>query len=165
MILRVLWYNGMYFNGKSRIMSEQPLTYEGILELFRKAERRMKRFEQERKQERKEYEQKRAQARKEYELERKETERLMKERDAAFDRRMQKTERIARKASRSVSKLGNRIGDIIENMVGGNALIRKFKKLDYKIDVSVHGISPFLRECIMELAYYPALVLCGDSIV
>ena len=53
---------------------------------------------------------------------------------AEFDRRMRKTERIARKASKSVSKLGNRIGDIIENMVGGNTIVRKFNKLGYKIE-------------------------------
>jgi len=47
---------------------------------------------------------------------------------------MRKTERIARKASKSVSKLGNRIGDIIENMVGGNTIVRKFNKLGYKIE-------------------------------
>ena len=90
-------------------MPEQPLTYEGVLEMIREISRATK------------------EQAAEYARERK-------ERDVAFDRRMQKTERIARKASRSVSKLGNRIGDIIENMVGGNALIRKFKKLDYKIE-------------------------------
>ena len=62
-----------------------------------------------------------------------ETREQIRESEAAFDRRMQKTERIARKASKSVSKLGNRIGDIIENMVGGNALIRKFRALGYNI--------------------------------
>jgi len=60
--------------------------------------------------------------------------RSLKEQGAEFDRRMRITERIARKASKSVSKLGNRIGDIIENMVGGNTIVRKFNKLGYKIE-------------------------------
>jgi len=97
-------------------MPEQPLTYEGVLEIIREISRATK------------------EQAAEYAREKAEYARERKERDVAFDRRMQKTERIARKASRSVSKLGNRIGDIIENMVGGNALIRKFKKLDYKIE-------------------------------
>ena len=97
-------------------MSEQPLTYESIMEMIRDGIRETREFRQTMKEQAAEYERER------------------KEREAAFDRRMQKTERIARKASKSVSKLGNRIGDIIENMVGGNALIRKFKKLDYKIE-------------------------------
>ena len=101
-------------------MSGQALTYEGILELFQKS-----REESER--ERKKY----AQEREEYAREWREQ---LREQSAAFDRRMRITERIARKASKSVSKLGNRIGDIIENMVGGNTIVRKFNKLGYKIE-------------------------------
>ena len=53
---------------------------------------------------------------------------------AEFDRRMRKTEQIARKANKSVSKLGNRIGDMVENMVGGNTIVRKFQDLGYRIE-------------------------------
>jgi hypothetical protein len=90
-------------------MSEQ-VTYEGVLELIRQEIRQEMRRE-------------------------------AKERDAAFDRRMQeadrrmaKTDLQIKRTSREVGKLGNRMGSIIERMVAGKNIIKKFQDLGYIIE-------------------------------
>jgi len=88
-------------------MSEQQLTYEGILEMIRESSRKSDRDIQK-------------------------TRRLMKKRDAEFDRRMQKTELQMERTSKEVGKLGNRIGDIVEHMLGAR-IIDKFQALGYDI--------------------------------
>jgi len=115
-------------------MSEQPLTYKGVLEMFQEG----------REQSEKEWRELREQFRETEQLiksiarQQKETDRQMKERDIKYARekraRDAEYERMRKDLNNKIGKLGNRIGDIIENMVGGNALIRKFKKLDYKIE-------------------------------
>ncbi|MCL2119075.1 MAG: hypothetical protein FWH27_11680 [Planctomycetaceae bacterium] len=88
-------------------MPEQPLTYEGILELFRESARRSE-------QEREEYA------------------REWRERSADLDRRMQETDRQIKEAHKKISALGSRIGEIIENMVSGN-IVDKFQAFGYEI--------------------------------
>ena len=83
-------------------MPEQimPLTYEGILEMFREANLRMDRMAQE-------------------------AERRSKE----LDRRMERT-------SQEISALGSRVGEIVENMIGGD-IVEQFQALGY--DVTAHS--------------------------
>ena len=103
-------------------MSEQPLTYEGILELFRQAERRMEKFEQERKASAAEYA------------------REKKERDAEYERRMRKTELAMERMCQEIGGLGNSIGRIIEHMIG-ERIIEKFQALGYNVT------HPVVRNC------------------
>jgi hypothetical protein len=98
-------------------MSEQQgaLTYEGILEMFRESGREFDRrmIELDRRM---------------MEADRRmmETERLMKE----TDRRMKETDK-------KISRLGSRIGEIVESMVEGN-IVEKFQALGYDVE----GCSP-----------------------
>jgi methanogenic corrinoid protein MtbC1 len=103
-------------------MPEQQMTYEDILELIQKGREAFQEQIKESEQERKEYS------------------REWRERSAELDRKMQETDRyiketnrVAREAHKKISKLGSRIGDIIENMVGGNKIIEKFRALGYEI--------------------------------
>ena len=143
-----------YSNDRSRIMSEQPLTYEGILELFRKADRRIKKTERQmkenarlmkeqvaeyaRKQEGYEREKKEHDA--EYARKQEEYEREKKERDAEYERRMRKTELAMERMCQEVGGLGNSIGRIIEHMIG-ERIIEKFQALGYNVT------HPVVRNC------------------
>ena len=91
-------------------MSEQPLTYEGVLEMFREA---------------------REQSRKDWEQSQIEWQEI-RERFRKADRRIQKTELLARRVQKQIGELGSRIGEIIEKMVEGN-IVEKFRALDYDI--------------------------------
>ena len=110
-------------------MSEQALTYEGVLEMFRETREQMKKTEQ---------------LIKSIARRQKETDRMMKEqaaeyardkkeRDAEYDRRMQKTELQIERTSKEVGKLTGSIGRIVEHMIGGRVL-EKFQVLGYKVD-------------------------------
>ncbi len=101
-----------YFDTKEKIMSEQqmPLTYEGVLELFRQTDLRMDRMA------------------KETEQRMQETDRRMQE----TDRRMQETDRRMKETARKISALGSRIGEIVENMIGGD-IIFQFQELGYEV--------------------------------
>ena len=84
-------------------MSEQSLTYESILELFRESERERKEFSRE-----------------------------WRERSAEFDRQMQETDLQIKEAHKKISALGSRIGEMIECMVEGG-IVDKFQALGYEI--------------------------------
>jgi len=86
-------------------MSEQQLTYESVLELIRENSREFTRSLKEQGAE---------------------FDRLMKERDAEYDRRMKATDK-------KISALGSRIGEIVENMLGGR-ILDKFQALGYEVD-------------------------------
>jgi hypothetical protein len=75
----------------------------------------------------------------------------MQERDAEFDkirqetdRRMRETERQVEKASKAVGRLGNRIGDIIEHMLG-ERIIEKFQALGYGVTHPVRRNCSFVN--------------------
>ncbi|MDR0327041.1 MAG: PD-(D/E)XK nuclease family protein [Planctomycetaceae bacterium] len=86
-------------------MSEKPLTYEGVLEMFRETREQMQ----------------------------------------ETNRQIQETWRIAREAHRKISSLGSRIGEIVENMVGGDKVIDLFQALGYEIS-QYHRNTSFGRE-------------------
>ena len=103
-------------------MSAQLLTYESLLEVFRESDRRFN---------------------EKLEKQGAEFTRLMKERDAEFDRVRQENERekkerdaeydrMRKELNSKIGKLGNRIGDIIEHMLGGK-IIDKFNDLGYAV--------------------------------
>ena len=144
-----MWYNGGRLNDGSRAMPEKPLTYEGILELFRKADRRIKKTERQMKETSRQVKETGRQMKendqwvKETRQTLAETARLqMKEHDQwvkeirqtlAETAQLQKeTEWWAKEAHRKVSALGSRIGEIVENMVAGN-IVEKFQAFDYEI--------------------------------
>ena len=93
-------------------MSAQQLTYESVLELIRESSREGSREIQEMR-------------------------RLMKEQSAEFDRQMQerdaKYDRISKITNKKIGDLTGSIGRVIEYMVAGDNIIRKFQALDYKI--------------------------------
>ena len=97
-------------------MSEQqsPLTYEGVLEMFR--ETRLMIQEIGRKQE-------------ETSLQIKETSEQMKD----TDRKMKETDRKMKETNRQIAALGSRIGQIVENMIGGN-IVAQFQEFGYEIN-------------------------------
>ncbi|MDR2404349.1 MAG: hypothetical protein LBD78_10015, partial [Spirochaetaceae bacterium] len=98
------------------IHEHQPsrgLTFEDILTMFRETDRRFKETDRQFK---------------EIALQSKETDRRMAETDrrmAETDRRMAETDRQFRETDRKISKLGSRIGELIENLVASN-LLQKF---------------------------------------
>jgi hypothetical protein len=47
-----------------------------------------------------------------------------------------KTERLLKRTEQTIGRLGNRIGDIIEHMVGGGNIVKQFRALNY--DVTAH---------------------------
>jgi predicted AAA+ superfamily ATPase len=57
-----------------------------------------------------------------------ETDRQMKE----TDRRMKETDRIVQENAQQIGRLGSRIGEIVENMVGGN-IVAQFQKYGYGV--------------------------------
>ena len=101
-------------------MSEQtaPLTYEGIQEMFRQSSLEFKQWLQESAQEFDHRLQ-------EFARQRQETERIIQ----AMAKRVEKT-------SQEVSSLGSRVGEIVENMVGGD-IDKQFQALGY--NVTSHG--------------------------
>jgi hypothetical protein len=106
-------------------MSAQPLTFEGVLKLITQQgdefDRRMKETERMIREN--------AAQMKETDRQMKETDRQMKE----TDRIVQETAKQIEKTNQNVGALGSRIGDIIENMVGGR-IIDKFQALGYEVD-------------------------------
>ena len=97
-------------------MSEQPLTFEGILELFRRSDRRSKR---------------------EFRKSAAEFDRRLRESAADFDRRMleQKAEydRISKATNKRIGDLTESMGRVIERMVSGRNIIKQFHDLGYII--------------------------------
>ena len=89
-------------------MSTQPLTFESVLKLITKQGD--------------------------------EFDRRMKEQGDEFDRRMEKTDQRFKETDRqierteqAIGRLGNRIGDIIEHMVGGENIVEQFRALNYNV--------------------------------
>jgi len=86
-------------------MSEQQLTYESVLKLISENSR--------------------------------EFSRSLKEQGAEFDRRMQERDaeyaRISKRTNKKIGDLTGSIGRVIEHMVAGDNIIKKFQALDYTI--------------------------------
>jgi hypothetical protein len=106
-------------------MSEQPLTYESVLELIREISRETREISRETR---------------EISRETREMSREAKERGREFDQRMKEyerqkkeTDRRMKETDRIIGKLGGRIGDIVEHMVQEN-IVDKFRKFGYKIN-------------------------------
>ena len=77
-----------------------PLTYEGILEMFRETREQMK-----------------------------ETDRLIQE----IGRKQEETDRVVKETGRQIGNLTSRVGEIIENMVGGGNIVAQFRALGHNI--------------------------------
>jgi len=92
---------------------QSPLTYEGILEMFRQTDRKF---------------QETAEQMKETDRKIKETSEQMKE----TDRKFQETDRKIKETNRQIAALGSRIGEIVENMVKGN-IVEKFQAFGYVV--------------------------------
>ena len=97
---------------------QSPLTYEGVLEMFRitteqirESERKLDRMFQE------SAEQVKATA-----LQMKET-----------DRKIQETAEQLKKTQQEVGKLGSRVGDMVEDMVSGGNIIAQFRALGHSV--------------------------------
>ena len=90
-------------------MSDQqtPLTYEGVLELFRESDRKFIQMSQE-------------------------YDRRLQESDRKFAQMVQEHDRLSKETERKISALGSRIGEIVENMIGGD-IVPQFRALGYKI--------------------------------
>jgi len=100
-------------------MSEQQLTYESVLEMIREANRSTNRSIRRTSRLIKE--------------QGAEFDRLMKERDAEYDKVRQETDRRMKATDKKISALGSRIGEIVENMLGGR-ILDKFHALGYEVD-------------------------------
>jgi len=100
-------------------MSEQQLTYESVLGLFREAGQEIREFRLSIKEQGAEFDRLMKERDAEYD-------KIRKERDAEYDRRMKETDK-------KISALGSRIGEIVENMLGGR-ILDKFQALGYEVD-------------------------------
>lgn len=128
---------------RKAMMSTQPLTYEGVLELFRETREQFRETREQFRETREQFRETREQFH-ETQEQMKEAAREMKEMSLETDRRFQETDRKIKetsaqieRTSQEVGKLTSRIGQIIENMVRGR-IIKKFQALGY----DVTGCSP-----------------------
>ena len=125
-------------------MSEQQssLTYEGILELFRQTREQFQETREQFRETREQFREMREQFREmsaETDRQFRESREQFREMSAETDRQfretreqMQETDRKMKETDRKISALGSRIGEIVENMVGGN-IVDKFKALGYDV--------------------------------
>ena len=114
---------------------QSPLTYEGVLELFRQTREQTQRdFERTRR----DFEQTQRDFRKMRRMSR-ETDRKIQEVSEQMkvtDQKLQKAAEQIEKTNKDVGALTSRIGEIVENMVGGD-IVGQFQALD--IDIKSHS--------------------------
>jgi len=106
---------------------QSPLTYEGILELFRQTDRKIQELAEQVKET--------SEQMKETDRQIKETDRQVKETSEQMketDRQMKETDRQMKETDRKLSRLGSRIGELVENMVKGN-IVEKFQAFGYEV--------------------------------
>ena len=97
--------------GKKHMTEKQsPLTYEGVLELFRETREQ---FRETREQ-------------------MKENDRRYELRSQELDRKFQETDRKIQETNKQISSLGSRIGEIVEHMIGDD-IVTQFQALGYSI--------------------------------
>ena len=97
---------------------QSPLTYEGVLEMFRETERMIQGI-----------------ARQQEESDRK-LERLFQETSEQMKEtaeQMKETDKQIRRTSQEVGKLGSRVGDMVENMVGSGNIVAQFRDLGHHV--------------------------------
>ena len=104
-------------------MSEQQLTYESVLELIRENSRE---FTRSLKEQGAEFDRLMKNQSAAFRQE-------MQERDAEYDKMRQETDRRMKETDKKISALGSRIGEIVENMLGGR-ILDKFHALGYEVD-------------------------------
>ncbi len=83
------------------------MTYEGVLELFLKTDLKMQETDRQLKQ-------------------------MARETDQQLKQIARETDRRMRETDRKISALGSRIGEIVENMIGGN-IVDQFRALGYEV--------------------------------
>ena len=139
-----LWYNEANSSDRKETMSEQtiPLTYEGILELFRETREQMKETDRKFQMQMQEVAEQRKETDRRFDQMRQETERRFREaaeqrketdqRRQEIDEQMKKTEQQMERTHKEISALGSRVGEIVENMVGGD-IVEQFQALGYKV--------------------------------
>jgi hypothetical protein len=81
-------------------MPAKQLTYEGVLKMFRKTDRKI---------------------------------RAVAEQQAKTERTVERMSTEVERVSTDLGRLGNRIGDIIEHMVGGGNIVEQFQALNYNV--------------------------------
>ena len=99
---------------RNKAMSEQPLTFESVFALIRESGG--------------EFDRRMAESHREWQERSAEIDRIQKE----TAQQMKETDRLAKEAHKKISKLGSRIGDIVEHMLG-DRIIDKFQALGYAI--------------------------------
>lgn len=110
-------------------MAEQQsaLTYEGVFEMIRESGHE---FDRRMEESSREFDRRMEESRRKFD-------RRMEESGRKFDRRMEESrrefDRMSKKTDKKISKLGSRIGEIIECMVEGN-IVKKFQSLGYDVE-------------------------------
>jgi len=110
-------------------MSEQqqtPLTFERILELIRQSALEADRRKQE-------FDQRMDRMAQEAELRKQEADREWRLRSQKIDRQIEETNKQIKRTSQEVSSLGSRVGEIVENMIGGD-IDEQFRELGYAVN-------------------------------
>jgi hypothetical protein len=101
------------------------LTYEQLMEMFRQAnEQANERFEKAEQQREKDREERDAERAKDREARRKA--------DAKYEQLRRELNRQMKETHRKISALGSRVGEIVENMIGGR-IVNKFRALGYEV--------------------------------
>ena len=88
-------------------MATKQLTYEGVLKMFRKTDRKIREVA--------------------------EQQAKVAEQQAKTDRQIERMSTKVERVSTEIGRLGNRIGDIIEHMVGGENIVEQFRALNYNV--------------------------------
>jgi hypothetical protein len=122
-------------------MSAQPLTSESVLEMIRETRESIResglKFDREMAESRVRFDREMAESSAKFDREMTESsakfDREMAESRAKSEREMLELRQQMKQTDKKISKLGSRIGEIIEHMVGGR-IIDKFQALGYEID-------------------------------
>ncbi|HBT75569.1 MAG TPA: hypothetical protein DEB39_01295 [Planctomycetaceae bacterium] len=111
---------------------QTPLTYEGVLELFRQTDLRMQETDRLMRATFQETDRRMKEMAQDTDRKMQETDRRMKEMAQDTDRTMRETARKMQETDRKISALGSRIGEIVENMIGGD-IVAQFRSLGYAV--------------------------------
>ena len=94
-------------------MSAQPLTYEGVLELFAESDQR---FDKRMEESRREFDKRMAESARE------------------FDKRMAESDKRIERLTSNMGNVDLRVGQLVEHMIGGKNVIMQFQALGYNVN-------------------------------
>ena len=112
--------------------SQSPLTYEGILEMFRQNAEEFRQQAEERKEIDRQYAEERKEIDRKFDQMSAETDRRIREVSAQMKATDERLDKKFQATSKEIASLGSRVGNIVEAMVGGD-IVEQFQALGYAV--------------------------------